>query len=418
MIETVTIESCAGGRGHGVAHADGLALFIPGAFPGDVVEVVVEPPTGARRWASGSVRRLLEPSLDRVVPACGHACADPVRVSTACGGCPWMGLALGRQREQKLGIVARAFSTARNPEVTPDRLLVSGPDLGYRCRLRMNAVDGRIGFFAQGSREVVGVTACPMVPEPGAHVGLAPFLPRVGTAELRLLYDGHGHLHLTSDVALGAGLDRLAAAVPGLAGARILGREEGQDGLLVDTPGHGPIRVSSAGFFQAGPHANRLILDELARLLGALADPGPVLECYAGSGNLTRVIRRFADVVAIESDPQSVRFFDRNLGEHPGPGSARLLRMKVEEAIRDRKITGSPQTIVLDPPREGLDKIVNEVLVSLAPANVILVSCDPMAGARDAAAWVRSGWSRAELIAIDTMPHTQHFEIIQYLKKA
>lgn len=328
-----------------------------------------------------------------------------------------MALALGRQREQKLGIVSRAFSTARNPVVTPDRILSAGPDLGYRSRLRMNATSGRIGFFAQGSREVVGITACPMVPEPRAHAGLAPFLPPSGTAELRLLYDGRGHLHLTSDVALGVGFSRLAEAVPGLVGVRLAGRESGLEGLLVDTPGHGPITVSSAGFFQAGPHANQLILDELSRLLGALPEPGPVLECYAGSGNLTRAIRRFADVVAIESDPQSSRFFDRNLGEHPGTGSARVLRMKVEDAIRDRKITGFPRTVVLDPPREGLDKSTNEVLVSLAPANVILVSCDPMAGARDAAAWIRSGWERAELVVIDTMPHTQHFEIIQYLRK-
>jgi 23S rRNA (uracil1939-C5)-methyltransferase len=417
MIETVTIETCAGGRGHGVAHAGGLALFVPGAFPGDVVEVEVEPPAGARRWAPARVRRLLEPSADRVVPACVHACADPARVAVACGGCPWMGLALERQREQKLGIVARAFSSARNPVPVPDRILSGGPDLGYRCRLRMNAVSGRLGFFAQGSREVVAIPACPMVPDPGAHAGLAPFLPSSGSAELRWLYDGRGGLHLTSDVSLGAGFDRLAEALPGLVGARIAGREAGADGLAVDTPGHGPVTVSSAGFFQAGPHANRMILDELARLLGALPDPGPVLECYAGSGNLTRVLRRFADVVAIESDPQSARFFDRNLAAHPGPGSARLLSMKVEEAIRDRKITGSPRTVVLDPPREGLDKNANEVLVSLAPAHVILVSCDPMAGARDAAVWIRSGWTREEFVVIDTMPHTQHAEIIQYFKK-
>ncbi len=417
MIETVTIESCAGGRGHGVAHAGGLALFVPGAFPGDVVEIEVALPSGARRWGVARVRRLLEPSPDRVTPACVHACANPAQVAVSCGGCPWMGLALERQREQKLGIVSRAFSTARSPVPVPERILSGGPDLGYRCRLRMNAVPGRLGFFAQGSREVVGIRACPMVPDPGAHAGLVPFLPPGGVAELRLLYDGHGRLHLTSDVPLRAGFERLAASVPGLAGARIAGREDGLDGLAVDTPGHGPITVSSAGFFQAGPHANRMILDELAGLLGAIPDPGPLLECYAGSGNLTRVLCRFADVVAIESDPQSARFFDRNLAARPGPGTARLLPMKVEEAIRDRKITGSPRTVVLDPPREGLDKIANEVLVSLAPDHVILVSCDPMAGARDAAAWIRAGWNREKLVVIDTMPHTQHFEIIQYLKK-
>jgi len=417
MKVTVTVESCAGGRGHGVAHAQGLTLFVPGAFPGDVVELAPVTPSGARRWVIAPALRLVSPSPDRVVPACPHACADPARVQDACGGCPWMALRVEVQRAQKLAIVARAYSSARHPVKTPDRIITAGPELGYRCRLRMNAADGRLGFFAQGSHRIVEVAACPMVPQPAQHARLAPFLPASGAAELRLLYDGLGRLHLTCDVPLRGTFDELAGAVPGLAGVRIAGVEEGLEGLELDTPGHGPVTVSSAGFFQAGSHANRMILDGLAGLLGELGDPGPVLECHAGSGNLTRVIRRFADVLAIESDPQSARFFDRNLGRHPGPGAARLLQMTVEEAIRARRIPPGTRTLVLDPPREGLDKNTNDALVELNPRQVILVSCDPMNGARDAAAWVRAGWERARMLVLDTMPGTQHFEIIQLFMK-
>ncbi len=417
MTVTVTIESCAGGRGHGVAHVQGLTLFVPGAFPGDVVELAPPAPAGARRWAVTPALRLASPSPDRVAPACPHACAEPSRASEACGGCPWMGLRVEAQRAQKLGIVARAFSSVRNPVKTPDRILTAGPELGYRCRLRMNASDGRLGFFAQGSHRIVEVVACPLAPQPALHARLAPFLPASGAAELRLLYDGQGGLHLTCDVSLNGTFDRLRAAVPGLAGVRIAGVEMGLEGLELDTPGHGPVTVSSAGFFQAGPHANQLILDGLAGLLAGLEDPGPVLECHAGSGNLTRVIRRFADVLAIESDPQSARFFSRNLERHPGPGRAELLQMTVEEAIRTRRIPPGTRTLVLDPPREGLDKKTNDALIAQKPRQVILVSCDPMNGARDAAAWMRAGWERTSMLVLDTMPGTQHFEIIQLFVK-
>lgn len=417
MKVTVTIESCAGGRGHGVAHAQGLTLFVPGAFPGDVVELAPEPPAGARRWAIAPALRLVSPSPDRVIPACTHACADPSGAFDACGGCPWMALRVEAQRAQKLAIVARAYSSVRHPVRTPERILTAGPELGYRCRLRMNAADGRLGFFSQGSHRIVEVAACPMVPQPTAHAQLARFLPASGGAEVRLLYDGLGRLHLTSDVALRGNFEALRAAVPGLAGVRIAGVEEGLEGLELDTPGHGPVTVSSAGFFQAGPHANRMILDGLAGLLGALEEPGPVLECHAGSGNLTRVLRRFADVLAIESDPQSARFFPRNLERHPGPGRAKLLQMTVEEAIRARRIPSGTRTLVLDPPREGLDKNTNDALIAQHPRQVILVSCDPMNGARDAAAWVRAGWERAKMLVLDTMPGTQHFEIIQLFLK-
>jgi len=423
MIETVTIESLAGGRGHGVAHACGITLFVPGTVPGDVVELELNGISGRRRWQVLTARRLVNPSQHRVKPPCVHACDMPEHVTGACGGCPWMNLSLEQQRVQKLAIVARAFSTVKHPVKTPTELATAGPDLGYRCRTRMNAAGGRLGFFAPLSHRIVDVEACLMVPRPELHNRLRPFLPAGGAvhggpAELRLLYGDDERLHLTVDQPLNADFATLRDAVSGLAGVSIAGREVGLEGLPMDTPGFGSITVSSAGFFQAGPHANGLILRELERILGSLDHPGPVLECYAGSGNLTRVLRQHADVVAVESDPQSARFFARNLADHPGPGKASLLPMSVEEALLARKIAFSPRTIVLDPPREGIDKRTNDALVALAPQFVVLISCDPMNGARDASEWIRLGYDRLEFLVLDTMPHTQHFEIIQVFQKS
>ncbi|MBU1070048.1 hypothetical protein KJ975_10820 [Myxococcota bacterium] len=424
MIETVTIESLAGGRGHGVAHASGITLFVPGTVPGDVVELDLTGAADRRRWLVLPALRLVHPSQHRIKPACTHACDSPEHVTEACGGCPWMNLSLEQQRVQKLAIVSRAFSSTRNPVKTPSEVSTAGPDLGYRCRTRMNAAGGHLGFFAPLSHRIVDVAACLMVPRPELHNQLRPFLPAgvassrgSGSAELRLLYGDDDRLHLTVDQALAADFATLRDAVSGLAGVRLAGRESGFEGLPVDTPGFGPVTVSSAGFFQAGPHANGLILREIERIMSGLDRPGPVLECYAGSGNLTRVLRQHADVVAVESDPQSARFFGRNLRDHPGPGKVSLLQMSVEEAVRSRKITFSPRTIVLDPPREGIDKRANDALVALAPRFVVLISCDPMNGARDATEWIRGGYERLEFLVLDTMPHTQHFEIIQVLHK-
>jgi tRNA/tmRNA/rRNA uracil-C5-methylase (TrmA/RlmC/RlmD family) len=405
-----------------VAHAGGLTLFVPGTVPGDVVEVEPTASEGRRRWQVLPARRLVQRSPHRVVPPCPYACDPPENVAASCGGCPWMNLSLAQQRIQKLAIVARAFSSAKNPVKTPTVVGTAGPDLGYRCRTRMNTAGGRLGFFAPLSHRIVDVTACLMVPHTELHSRLRPFFAEPsrsqgGSVELRLLYGDEGRLHLTVDQPLAVDFAAMRDAVPGLAGVRVAGREYGLDGLPVDTPGFGPITVSSAGFFQAGPFANGLILRELERILSGLDEPGPVLECYAGSGNLTRVLRRYADVVAVESDPQSARFFGRNLADHPGPGEATLLSMSVEEAVRARKITFSPRTIVLDPPREGIDKSTNDALVRLAPRFVVLISCDPMNGARDASEWLRAGYERHEFLVMDTMPHTQHFEIIQVFQK-
>ncbi len=417
MIETVTIESCAGGRGHGVAHARGLTLFVPGTMAGDVVELELPASPGRRRWTILTASRLVQPSPHRVKPACVHACDDPALVAVACGGCPWMNQHLDSQRAQKLGIVARAFSTAKRPVQTPSNLAFFDVAEGSRCRARMNASDGRMGFFAQASHRIVDVSSCPMLRRPGLHNRLRPFIGPRTEAELRLLFGADDRVHLSVNAPLAGDFNRLREAIPNLAGVRIAGVGEGQDGIPVDTPGFGPITVSSDGFFQAGPLANELILRELDRCMRSLPDPGPVLECYAGSGNLSRVLRRHADVLAVESDPGSACFFERNLQDHPGPGRATLLQMSVGEAILGGKIATSPRTIVLDPPREGIEARVNAGLLGLDPRTVLLISCDPMNGARDASVWLGAGYERWEMIVLDTMPNTQHFEIIQLLEK-
>ena len=58
-------------EGHGVGRADGLALFIEGALPGDLMEVSITRKKKTYGFAQKIL--LLEPSRDRIEAACPHA---------------------------------------------------------------------------------------------------------------------------------------------------------------------------------------------------------------------------------------------------------------------------------------------------------------------------------------------------------
>ena len=63
-----------------VAHdAAGKTVFVSGAVAGDVVRAVFD--REGERWSHARSVELVEPSPDRVRPACPFA--------GACGGCPW-----------------------------------------------------------------------------------------------------------------------------------------------------------------------------------------------------------------------------------------------------------------------------------------------------------------------------------------
>ncbi|MEO1442852.1 MAG: TRAM domain-containing protein, partial [Chloroflexota bacterium] len=76
----VELETMANG-GSALARHDGRVVFIPYTIPGEVVEAQIVQDRGRVAFAKGV--RMLEPSADRVFPACQHFGAGK------CAGCQW-----------------------------------------------------------------------------------------------------------------------------------------------------------------------------------------------------------------------------------------------------------------------------------------------------------------------------------------
>jgi len=72
---------------------------------------------------------------------------------------------------------------------------------------------------------------------------------------------------------------------------------------------------------------------------------------------------------------------------------------------------------VLDPPRAGAGRGVTRALVEVGAPRVVLVSCDPAAGARDLRALVEGGYTLGTLEAWDLFPHTHHLEFVAVLTR-
>ena len=115
---TLRIERLVPG-GHGfVRRADGEALLVPGALPGDRIELLRE---GRKRGAGRAEEwRLVEPSADRIEPVC--------EVATECGGCDLMALSEPAQQRAKLALFADALERFAHldPALVPRALTRAG----------------------------------------------------------------------------------------------------------------------------------------------------------------------------------------------------------------------------------------------------------------------------------------------------
>ena len=79
------------------------------------------------------------------------------------------------------------------------------------------------------------------------------------------------------------------------------------------------------------------------------------------------------------------------------------------------KIKEKIDTIIVDPPRAGLDNNTKKTIIDFKPKKIIYVSCDPMTLARDLKE-LTPYYNVIEIKGLDMFPHTQHIETFCVLK--
>lgn len=428
-MERLTIETLAHG-GDSVAHlADGRAAFIPGAAPGDIVEVEIAEDHG--RFVRARVANLVEPSPHRVDAPCPYF--------GVCGGCQWQHVSYEAQLEAKRDMVADALTRiGRLPEVSVESCVPSQYEYGYRNKIELVAsADARgrltLGYMRAASDEVVPVDSCLLLPKkqiklPKALAGALRYVS--GESDLGVSRVAIRTSLATRDTEIAlwtapgafprkAAGDTVRQAASATGVVRVLSRGEAKRrdiagvevltgrGFWREHLGEFEYALSAPSFFQV----NTVAAENLVRLvLDALAPDGSdrVLDLYAGAGTFTLPLAEFAgEVVAVEGAGSAVRDLRRNL-------ESACLDAEVApgDAARALPELGAFDLAVVDPPRSGLHPSLVPALAAAGPVRVAYVSCDPATLARDASALRSVGYDLMSAVPVDLFPQTWHVETV------
>jgi 23S rRNA (uracil1939-C5)-methyltransferase len=364
--------------------ADGRVTFVPFAAPGELVRVALVRERARVAWAD--LLDVERASAARVEPPCP--------LFRRCGGCQWQHVDDRLQRSAKGEIVGRALG------LTVAEASAVGPSYGYRERARLAVAVASpahpvVGFRARRSHEIVDVPTCPL---------LAPSLDEA-LPEARRRATG---VPPGSEISLLLGRGPTGDFVLGEAGGRGFRVEDErvEEADLqnaagwpnVAEPGGRPLLLPPGGFAQVSRAANSALCEAIVEALGPR--PGKVLELFAGSGNFTRLlVERATAVIASDADSQAVERGRRNVPEadwRPATGLGPTV-LPVD-------------TILADPPREGLDD--RSLALCAAAQRLVYVSCDPQTLQRDMGHLLRRGMRLAGAKAFDLMPQTHHIEVV------
>lgn len=381
--ETVRIDKLVAG-GDGLAHADdGRVVFVPGVIEAELVEVEI---TESRRdFARGRLVHVVEASPDRREPPCPH-------VARGCGGCDWQHIDRKAQGRIKRGIVTEAFARTARMQVEP--LLRRLDEAARRTTVRVASDGNGAGFRMTASNDVVPVDVCAVAHQAVNEILAAPLLDGAGEVTIRVGAR-------TGEIGLLCHEGRIASTVT---------HREGEKVRITEVVDGRTYSVSMGSFFQSCPEAADLIVDSVRRRLDrAGARDGRLIDAYGGVGLFSLAFSdRFDELVVVESSPSACRDALRNLD-----GTAAV----VDQARMEHWDPVEADTVIADPSRQGLGKGGVAAIEETGASCVVLVSCDPVAGARDAKMLVEAGYRLGEMEVLDIFPETHHVEVVTLFTK-
>jgi 23S rRNA (uracil1939-C5)-methyltransferase len=425
----ITIEKLIYG-GEGLAHHDGSTVFVPFVLPAERVSAA--PVEQKKKFIRARVERLLDPSPERASARCPHF--------GVCGGCDYQHIPYELQVKFKAEILRETLRRIGRIEWPGEIAPHASPPWGYRNRaqwkIRPLGEDGAgsmgIGYFRASSAALCTVEDCSIL----SPLLLKSLLALRGAAaagvmprELREVeaFAGANDSKLLVTVTF-AGFPREAEALAQKIRATLpeieslLFHDPTRERMELDGPGFvegeaagSAYRVGHFSFFQV----NRFLTDDLVRTVVEEGTEGRLaLDLFAGVGLFSvPLAKRFAHVVAVESNPAAARDLEVNASGHTTRGG-RMIEVRtadVEEFLA--KFKEKPDLVVLDPPRAGLTHATIKHLTRMAPRRITYVSCDPPTLARDLAEFTESGYEISAVHLFDLFPQTFHMEAVVGLRR-
>ncbi|MEP1306444.1 MAG: 23S rRNA (uracil(1939)-C(5))-methyltransferase RlmD [Balneola sp.] len=457
---TLTIENAAF-RGKGVAKVDGLAVFVYGTAPGDVVKARII--KKKKNYREAKLLEVLEPSPDRVTPKCQHA--------NVCGGCSWQHVPYAKQLEYKGQQVADHIQRLGGLTETPIHpAMGSENSFYYRNKMEYSFSNRRwltreeverdefvddsafaAGMHAPGRFDkILNLNECHLQRKESFEIldfvrnyciqhDIPPFDAMKHEGFMRHLMIRNSY-H-TSDFMVNLVTyqndqdlikklsDNLLKEFPIITtivnnindtkSPTSIGRIEEVihgPGYIVDKIGEHTFKIHPNAFFQTNTaQAERLY--EVAREYADLKPGETVYDLYCGVGTLSLFMSQKADkVLGIELVDVAVDNAKFNAKEN-NVNNVSFIKGDMKDVFTQEVVDefGAPDVLITDPPRAGMHPDVVQRLKELKVPKLVYVSCDSSTMARDLKE-LQEVYDILEVQPVDMFPQTYHVEAVAKLR--
>lgn len=426
-IDDLTVE------GAGIGRYEGMAVFVPRALPGETVSVKIIKLT--KSYAVGRMMNLSRPSTERVTPFCP--------VFEQCGGCTLQHLSYDAQLAYKSRYVQQCFKRIGGIDIDAQSIEPCANTRDYRNKASFPVAgqtgQAQAGFFAPRSHELVAADCPIQKPEINAvkkavmrwanDNDIPPYSEQTGKGVLRHVVarqsSGGGVMAgvvvrnkidespLIEEIKSIPNLKSIAVNTNRDKGNAILGRDTRViygDAYIAEEYSGLKFRAALQSFLQVN-HAQSQKLYDIALEYANISKHDTVFDLFCGIGTISLLAARLAKrVLGIEYEPSAVQNAEENARLNSIENAQFLAGDAGEQLKAAVNATGTPDIVIIDPPRKGCDVALLEGIAAASPKRIVYVSCNPATLARDAALLKEQGYEVRQVSGVDMFPHTTHTE--------
>lgn len=459
IIEGLEITKVAA-EGKSMGHWNDLVVFIPYGAPGDVADVKID--RKKHSFAEGHIVNLVKPSEIRTEPFCEHF--------GVCGGCKFQHIPYEYQLQYKQQQVVDALERIAKVDLPPiSPILGSKQTKDYRNKLEFTFSNkmwltseqlasgeefpdrNAVGFhIPNGFDKVLDIKKCwlqdninnqlrTFIRNYALAKGYTFFNMRENTGLMRMLMirvTSTGEIMLVvvfgeeNTDAIGDVMTAIQQEFPQIKSLMHVINLKRNDSLGDQTfiLDHGKeyveeemeglkFRIGPKSFYQTNSQ-QAYELYKVARNLAHLSGTELVYDLYTGTGTIANFISREAKhVIGIEYVPEAIEDAKLN-SQINNIQNTSFIAGDMKDILTDDfiKENGTPDVMIIDPPRAGMHEDVVNVILKAEPKLIVYVSCNPATQARDIQL-LNEKYEVKVIQPVDMFPQTQHVENVVQLER-
>jgi len=387
--------------GRGIGYVNGKIVFIENALPDELVECKII--NDKKNYYEAKLINIISKSPRRIIPKCKYF--------DICGGCQLQHLNYDDSTLYKKEKINDLFK--RNELFDGNiKFIKNENDFYYRNKIELKVVNGQIGFYQSKSHDLVEIDECLITKSCINNVinDVKKLNLKNASITIRSNFNDEVLIIINS----GDNIDINYTDLVGnnkIAGIMVNGKTVYNESFLIENINDMYFKVSYNSFFQV----NHYICSKLFEIIADNIDKNSIVaDLYCGVGTLSIVASKKAlKVYGVEIVENAILNAIEN-SKINKVNNTYFMVGNVNKILP--KIKDNIDTIIIDPPRSGLDDKTRDTIIKMLPSKIIYTSCNPQTLLRDLKI-LKDFYEIKEVYALDMFSYTYHVETVCILEK-